>query len=149
MIDHPEFGSVCSGGRYDNLVSKYSKQKFPGVGISIGATRLFNALHQTGHYEKSTNNSYIDAIILPQSHETLSYCREIAQKLREEGGNIDLYLDPHPLKKQMKYADKKKIAFAIIVGEDEMSNGTVTRKDLKTGEQQIVKVNDLTSIIKK
>jgi histidyl-tRNA synthetase len=130
---HPQIGSICSGGRYDNLASHYTKSRLPGVGISIGATRLFWQLSAAGLLGRARSTvkvlvTLMDAALLPA-------CAELANALRIAGINTELSLEPRKLAKQLQYADRAGIAFALILGDDELARGTVQVKDLVKGEQ--------------
>lgn len=143
LDDYQQIGSVCSGGRYENLVSQFSRQSFPGVGISIGATRLFCQLKEAGFYNEASHKSFVDYMILPQDESVLPYARQIAQAIRESGKKVDLYLEAHPLKKQMKYADKRAVPMIIIVGPEEMKEDKVFCKNMLTGAQERVSLKSL------
>jgi histidyl-tRNA synthetase len=129
LIDaHPEFGSVCSGGRYENLASYYTKSKLPGVGLSIGATRLFDQLNANNLLPPTPNKVQI---IVTQMDASLSgVYLALGAELREAGFNVENYLEPAKLDKQLKYADKVGIPFAILLGGDEQSKGVVLVKEL-------------------
>lgn len=143
LDDYQQIGSVCSGGRYENLVSQFSRQSFPGVGISIGATRLFYQLKEAGFYNDAARKSFIDYMILPQDESVLPYAREVAQLIRNSGKKVDLYLEAHPLKKQMKYADKRAVPMIIILGSEEMAQKKVLCKNMLTGAQDLISLKNL------
>jgi histidyl-tRNA synthetase len=133
LTQHPEIGSVCSGGRYENLASHYTKSKLPGVGISIGVTRLFWQLREAGVLGPAESSvqvivTQMDATLMPQY-------LEIASSLRQAGINTELQLEPDKLGKQLKYAAKSGIHFALILGTDELAQNKVTIKDLRKQEQ--------------
>ena len=133
LTDHPSVGSVCSGGRYDNLASQYTKSRLPGVGISIGLTRLFYVLSEAGIVTDGPSTTQVlvtqlDPALLP---EYLS----LAAELRAAGLNTEIHLEPAKLARQFKYADRAGIRFAVVMGSDEKAEGMVTVKDLATGEQ--------------
>lgn len=131
--DHPEFGSVCSGGRYDDLASHYTKSKLPGVGISIGLTRLFDQLNANKLLPAVAHNVQI---LVTQMDPTLSAVYlELATELRKAGFNVENYLEPAKLEKQLKYADKSGIPFAVLVGTDELAKSTVIIKNLAAKTQ--------------
>ena len=140
--EHPELGSVCSGGRYDNLAEFYTNKKLPGVGISIGLTRLFYVLNEYKLIKENEQKSISKAIIIPMV-ENLSYPIKVATKLREKGINAEIYLEQKAMKKKMNYANKQNIPYAIIIGEDEVANKTVTVKNMMTGEQETKKVEEI------
>ena len=116
ITDHPEFGSVCSGGRYDNLAEFYTDKKLPGVGISIGATRLFSVLKETGFFDFE-KASPIDALIIPMT-ENVNYCIKAMTTLRNAGVKAQVYFENKKMKKKMAYADKINVPFAAIIGDD-------------------------------
>ena len=140
--EYPELGSVCSGGRYDNLAEFYTNKKLPGVGISIGLTRLFYVLNEYKLMKENGQKSISKAIIIPMV-EDLSYPIKVATKLREKGINTEMYLEQKAMKKKMNYANKQNIPYAMIIGEDEVANETVTIKNMVTGEQEIKKLDEI------
>ena len=135
LTDHPEIGSVCSGGRYDNLAEYYTDKKLPGVGISIGLTRLFYVLGEQGLLNDDMVTSPADVLVIPMV-EDLTYPIAAATALREAGVRTQLYTEPKKVKQKFTYADKLGIPYAVIIGEDEAAAGTVSVQDLQTGEQQ-------------
>ncbi len=146
LNDYKKIGSVCSGGRFDNLAEYYTDKKLPGVGISIGLTRLFYQLKQVDAI-KSERESVADVLIIPMETE-IEECLEIASKLRAANINTDLYLDKAKMKKKMRYADKWRIPYVIIIGEEERMSGLLTLKNMKTGEQKKLSVKDIVGEIK-
>ncbi len=130
---NPEIGSICSGGRYDNLASHYTKSKLPGVGISIGLTRLFWQLREAGLIE--TAESSVDVLVSLMDDAGLDAALALSQKLRAAGLNVETQLEPRKLKKQLEYANRAGIRFVAIRGEDEAARGMVAVKDLRRGEQ--------------
>ena len=146
LNDYRELGSVCSGGRYENLAENYTKQKLPGVGISIGLTRLFYKLNEL-NLIKAEKYSMADVLIIPMV-EDLSKPIEIASKLRENGINTEIYLNNKKVKAKLKYADKLKIPFVIVIGEDEINSNIVKIKIMETGEEIQAKL-DIDDIINK
>lgn len=146
LNDYRKIGSVCSGGRYDNLAEFYTDKKLPGVGISIGLTRLFYQLSQVGAI-KADRESVSDVLIIPMDNE-FDDCLKIASSLRAENINTDIYFEDVKLKKKMKYADKWCIPYVIIVGEEERQTKVYTIKNMKTGEQQKLDVKGLAQVIK-
>ncbi|OUN86150.1 histidine--tRNA ligase [Flavonifractor sp. An52] len=137
MLDHPEVGSICSGGRYDNLAEYYTDKQLPGVGISIGLTRLFSVLEAQGYLNEEMNTAPADVLILPMT-EDLSPAISFATTLREAGVRAQLHCEKKKFKQKLSYADKLSIPYAAFLGEDEIAQGKVTVKDLTTGEQQTV-----------
>ena len=130
---HPGIGSICSGGRYDNLASHYSKSKLPGVGISIGLTRLFYQLQEAGIV--ATADSSVDVLVALMDDAMLADALALSQQLRAAGFNVETQLEPRKLARQLQYADRAGIRFAVIRGEDEAARGVVAVKDLRRGEQ--------------
>ncbi len=130
MLDHPEIGSICSGGRYDNLAEYYTDKQLPGVGISIGLTRLFYVLNEQGYLNDQMNTAPADVIVLPMTAD-LSPAISFASQLRQAGIRTQLYTEQKKFKAKLAYADKLSIPFAVFLGEDEIQAGTATVKDLK------------------
>ena len=131
---HPEIGSVCSGGRYDDLAEFYTDRKLPGAGISIGVTRLFYVLSEQGLLNPELEAAPADAIVLPMT-EDLGFAAETATLLRESGIRTQLYTEEKKFKQKLSYASKLGIPFAVIIGEDEAKSGLVSLKDMRRGEQ--------------
>ena len=134
MLDHPEIGSICSGGRYDNLAEYYTDKQLPGVGISIGLTRLFFVLEDQGYLNDSLNTAPADVLLLPMT-EDLSPAIALATQLREAGIRAQIHGEQKKFKQKISYADKLHIPYVIFLGEDEISSGVAAVKDLATGEQ--------------
>jgi len=133
LDDYPQIGSVCSGGRYENLAGHYSKSHLPGVGISIGATRLFWQLRDAGII--STAESSVEALVGLMDEAYLPQALELAQLLRGAGINTEVQLESKKLAKQFQYADRAGVRFMVLCGENEISRGVVTVKDLRRQEQ--------------
>ena len=133
LNDYKELGSVCSGGRYENLAEYYTDKKLPGVGISIGLTRLFYKLNEL-QLIKTDKYSMSDILIIPMT-EDMTKSIELASDLRKEGINTEVYLNDKKLKAKFKYADKLKIPYVVVMGEDEISSNTVKIKNMETGEE--------------
>ena len=134
MTEHPEIGSVCSGGRYDNLAEYYTDKQLPGVGISIGLTRLFYVLGEQGLLSDAPVTAPCDALVLPMT-EDLSAAVAAATALREGGVRTQLYFEKKKFKAKMSYADRLGVPFAVFVGEDEIREGLLSVKDMQSGEQ--------------
>ncbi|TXI47734.1 MAG: histidine--tRNA ligase [Lysobacter sp.] len=130
---HPEIGSICSGGRYENLASHYTKSKLPGVGISIGLTRLFWQLREAGLV--GTADSSVDVLVSLMDDSGLESALALSQRLRAAGLNVETQLEPRKLKKQLEYANRAGIRFIVIRGDEEAARGVVAVKDLRRGEQ--------------
>lgn len=134
MLDHPEIGSICSGGRYDNLAEYYTDKKLPGVGISIGLTRLFFVLQDKNLLNENPPAAPADVLILPMADD-MGAAIALATRFRAEGIRTQLHCEKKKFKAKISYADKLSIPYVVFLGEDEIANGTVTLKDLSTGEQ--------------
>ena len=134
LLDHPEIGSVCSGGRYDNLAEYYTDKKLPGVGISIGLTRLFYVLGEQGMLNPDLPTAPADVLILPMT-EDLSAAIAFATRLRDNGIRAQLHCEQKKFKQKISYADKLNIPYVVFLGEDEINAGVVACKDMATGEQ--------------
>ncbi|MBS0212272.1 MAG: histidine--tRNA ligase [Proteobacteria bacterium] len=146
LNDHPQIGSICSGGRYEDLAGNYTKSKLPGVGISIGVTRLFWQLQEAGLIDKAESSVQVLVGLLDASrlHDNL----QIARELRVGGINTEVQLEARKLKAQMQYADRAGIRFVAMVGEDEAARGVVAIKDMRRGEQFEVARTDLASALR-
>ena len=134
LLDHPEIGSVCSGGRYDNLAEYYTDKQLPGVGISNGLTRLIFVLEDQGYLNPNLNTAPADALIIPMTDD-LGPAIALATKLRDANIRTQIHAEQKKFKQKISYADKLAIPYAIFLGEDEINNGVCAVKDLKTGEQ--------------
>ena len=139
LNDYKEIGSVCSGGRYENLAGYYTDQKLPGVGISIGLTRLFYKLNEL-QLIKSDKYSMSDILIIPML-EDMTVDIQLASNLRKEGINTEVYLNDKKLKAKLKYADKLKIPYVVVIGEDEINTNTVKIKNMNTGDETSVELD--------
>ncbi len=146
LSDKPEAGAVGSGGRYDNLVGYYRSEALPGVGASIGLSRLFTALQD----ELSDGpSSPAQALIVVFNEALLPYCFEVAKTLRRSGLNIEVYPSMDKAGKQLGYADKADIPFALLCGEDEEKKQAVTIKNMEKGDQKTVKLKEAAGYLKK
>ena len=134
MTEHPEIGSVCSGGRYDNLAEYYTDKQLPGVGISIGLTRLFYVLNEQGLLSDEIVTAPCDALVIPMT-EDAGFAISAATALRAGGVRTQLYGEKKKFKAKMSYADKLKVPFVVLVGEDEINEGVLSVKNMQTGEQ--------------
>ena len=134
LTDHPEIGSVCSGGRYDNHAEYYTDKKLPGVGISIGLTRLFFVLEEQGMLSDEVITSPADALIIPMT-EDISRAISTATLFRESGIRTMLYSENKKFKAKMSYADKIGVPFVVFIGDDEIKDGVIKVKDMQSGEQ--------------
>ena len=147
MLDHPEIGSICSGGRYDNLAEYYIDKQLPGVGISIGLTRLFYVLGEQGMLNDQLNTAPADVLILPMTADLAPAIR-LATELRSHGIRTQLYCEQKKFKAKMSYADKLGIPYAVFLGEDEIAAGTCSVKDLSTGQQVTVTAGEASAMIR-
>ncbi len=134
MLDHPEIGSICSGGRFDNLAEYYTDRQLPGVGISIGLTRLFFVLEDQGYLNDQLNTAPADVLILPMT-EDMAPSISLATNLRTAGVRTQIYGEQKKFKQKMSYADKLAVPYVIFLGEDEIKDGAAAVKNMRTGEQ--------------
>jgi len=134
MLDHPEIGSICSGGRYDNLAEYYIDKQLPGVGISIGLTRLFYVLGEQGLLNPELPTAPADVLLLPMTDD-LSAVIALATQLRDSGLRTQIYTEQKKFKQKMTYANNLGIPYVVFLGEDEINAGVVACKDMATGEQ--------------
>ena len=148
MTAHPEIGSVCSGGRYDDLAGYYTDKKLPGVGISIGLTRLFYVLSEQGMLSDETVSAPADALVIPMTEE-LGYAIAAATALRDAGIRTQLYCEQKKFKAKMSYADKLGIPYVILIGEDEIAENIVAVKNMQSGNQEKLSFSDAAALIKK
>ena len=146
LNQYRELGSICSGGRYENLAEHYTDKKLPGVGISIGLSRLFYKLNELDLIN-ADKKSVAEVLIVPML-EDFSIPIKIANDLREQGINTEIFLNDKKLKAKMKYADKLEIPFVIVVGEDEANSGIVKIKDMVTGNEKECQISDVANSIK-
>ena len=146
LNQYRELGSVCSGGRYENLAEHYTDKKLPGVGISIGLTRLFYKLNEL-NLINADKKSVAEVLIVPML-EDLSVPIKIANNLRSNEINTEIYLNDKKLKAKMKYADKLEIPFVIVVGEDEVNSGVVKIKNMKTGNEKECQIENVPHLIR-
>lgn len=146
LNEYREIGSVCSGGRYDNLAEFYTDKKLPGVGVSIGLTRLFYKLNELNAI-KETQKSIAKVLIAPMT-ENIERALEVSKILRDNGINTEVYLEDKKIKSKFKYADHLQIPYVIIIGEDEIENKTVSLKNMENGEQQTISLDEAIKILK-
>ena len=137
LLDHPEIGSVCSGGRYDDLAGYYTEKQLPGVGISIGLTRLFYVLDEQGLLNPELPSAPADALVLPMTADPAAAIA-LAEQLREAGVRVQLYGEQKKFKQKMSYADKLGVPYAVLLGEDEIAQGKCSVKDMRTGQQLVL-----------
>ena len=137
LLDHPEIGSVCSGGRYDDLAGYYTEKALPGVGISIGLTRLFYVLDEQGLLNPQLPSAPADALLLPMTADPAPAI-SLAEQLRSKGIRVQLYGEQKKFKQKMSYCDKVGVPYAVLLGEDEIAAGKCSVKDMVTGQQVTV-----------
>ena len=147
LLDHPEIGSVCSGGRYDNLAGYYTERQLPGVGISIGLTRLFYVLDEQGLLNPELPTAPCDCLVLPMGE--IGPAISLAEQLRSAGLRVQLYGEQKKFKQKMAYADKLGVRFAALLGEDEIAQGKCSVKDMVTGQQITVTAREAAEYIQK
>lgn len=140
-------GSVCSGGRYEDLASNFSKQKFPGIGLSIGLTRLYYQFSQAGILDELLGEGERQVLVLPFSEADMDYAIEIVNELRKNNITSQLYSEDGKMKKKFAYADKLNVAYSLIVGENERLDRSVAVKNMSTGLQENVKIDRLIDYI--
>ena len=136
LLDHPEIGSVCSGGRYDNLAEYYTDRKLPGVGISIGVTRLFYVLQEQGMLSEDILTAPAEAVVIPMDGDCMAFAVETATALRAAGVKTQIYFENRKFKQKIGFADKSGIPFALIIGGDEAAAGVISLKDMAAGTQE-------------
>ena len=136
LLDHPEIGSICSGGRYDNLAEYYTDKALPGVGISIGVTRLFYVLQEQKMLSDEVITAPAEAVVIPMDAAQMAFAVETATALRSAGVRTQVYFEEKKFKQKMSYADKAGIPFALIIGENEAAAGVAAVKDLTAGTQE-------------
>ena len=147
LNDYRQIGSVCSGGRYENLAEYYTEKRLPGVGISIGLTRLYYVLKELNAI-KEDKKSIADVLVISMV-EDMTKATEIAKVLRENNISTNVYLENKKVKAKFKFADRLAIPYTIVIGEDEISNDVVTVKNMTTGEQKTIKLEDAIKELKK
>lgn len=146
LTDHPQIGSICSGGRYENLASHYTKSKLPGVGISIGLTRLFWQLREAGLIAGIAESS-VHAMVALMDESRLDDALDIARRLRIGGINTEVQMEPKKVGKQFQYAARAGIRFVVLAGDDELARGVVAVKDLVREQQFDVARDELASTL--
>ncbi|MBQ4557777.1 MAG: histidine--tRNA ligase [Clostridia bacterium] len=145
LVGYESLGSICSGGRYENLAGFYTDKKLPGVGMSIGLTRLFYQLREN-NLLKDMNQSIAQALII-NMEENYDYAIKVAKELRELGVRVEMYLENGKMKNKISYADKNNIPYAIVIGEDEIKANKVMLKDMKAFNQSLLSVEEAAKVI--
>ena len=146
LNDYKSLGSICSGGRYDNLAEYYTDKKLPGVGVSIGLTRLFYKLNELQAI-KEEKTSIASVLVVPMT-EDITKALETATILRNNGISTEVYLENKKIKAKFKYADKLQIPYVIVIGEDEINSGKLTLKNMETGDQEQKTVEEIIEMMK-
>ena len=142
LDEYPRLGSVCSGGRYENLTGYYTDEKLPGIGISIGLTRLFSQLKEIEIIENN-KKSLTQVLVIPFDRKDMNYTLSLASKIRNAGINTDVYYQNKGMKQKMKYADRLDIPYVILIGENEVLESKAMLKNMLTGEQQLLTVEEI------
>ena len=148
LLDHPEIGSVCSGGRYDNLAEYYTDKQLPGVGISIGLTRLFYVLGEQGMLNPGLPTAPADVLFLPMTAE-LAPAVTLATRLRAAGVRTQLYTEQKKFKAKMSYADKLGVPYVVFLGDDEIAGNVVACKDMASGQQTTLPFDETLGLIRR
>ena len=148
LLDHPEIGSVCSGGRYDNLAEYYTDRQLPGVGISIGLTRLFYVLGEQGLLNPELPTAPADVLVIPMT-EDLAPAISLSTALRAAGIRTQLYTEQKKFKAKINYADKLGVPYVIFLGDDEIAAGAVACKDMTSGDQTRLPLDETLRLIRK
>jgi histidyl-tRNA synthetase len=147
LNDYPEVGSVCSGGRYDDLAEYYTKTKLPGVGISIGLTRLFSKLREVPGLIQTTRQSPADVVVMPIAEDQVAYSISVAATLRKAGIPTMLYTETDALNKKLRFADRMGFTHVIIIGETEVAQNVVSLKNMVTGDSSAETVDRVLQIV--
>lgn len=149
LNDYPELGSVCSGGRYDDLASHYTKTQLPGVGISIGLTRLFSKLREIPGVINASVQSPASIVVVPISEDQNDYGLSIAATLRGAGIPVQFYSETEAMKKKLRYADKMDFTYVLVAGQNEQNDQTISVKNMADGTTEVVALSDLVSLLSK
>lgn len=147
LDNYKKLGSVCSGGRYENLAENYTDRKLPGVGISIGLSRFFYQMKKE-NILKNEKKSTSKILVTPMGQNEIEKALEVASALRDEGINTEVFLEDKKPKAKFKYADKLNIPYVVVIGEDEIKTNTVTLKNMETGEQDRITLKEIIDKIK-
>ena len=146
LTGYESMGSICSGGSYDDLASHYSKKKLPGVGISIGLTRLYTQLEEAGLFRFPVEN-HLQVLVLPFPA-TMEAGIKLVQTLRNEGIIAQIYLESGKMGKKFTYADKLQAPYVVVVGESELQEGKYMLRDMATGDQTAMTLEELAARLK-
>ena len=149
LNDHKELGSICSGGRYDDLASNFTNLKLPGIGLSIGLTRLFYILKENNLINFiDEDEHYLKAVVIPMSKNEYSYGIKLTNLLRDKGYPCDIYFEGGKMKKKLSFSDKVNCQYVIIIGENEVKEEKVSLKNMASGEQELVDLDNIFNHIK-
>lgn len=148
LDNYPEIGSVCSGGRYENLAEYYTTQKLPGVGVSIGLSRLFYQLKEAGLLESDTPSTLTKVLVVPMDATCNEYSIKVANTLRESGIISEVYFEEVKVGKKLNYANKLDIPYVVLIGEDEIQRQMVSLKNMKTGYQETLAIDEVIKSVK-
>lgn len=143
-----QMGSITGGGRYDNLTGVFGLKDMSGVGLSFGADRIYDVMLQLGLFDKITNLDQTQLFFVNFGEKEATYCLQLLQKLHKAGINAELYPDSAKMKKQMTYANAKNIPFVALIGESEMESGLISLKNMITGEQQKLSLEEVIEVVK-
>lgn len=149
LDDYPEIGSVCSGGRYENLAEYYTTQKLPGVGVSIGLTRLFYQLKEAGLLKEDSPITFTKVLVIPMEEKFNLNAIKVANTLRANGIVSEIHFEDVKISKKLSYANNLKIPYVIFIGEEETENNKVSLKDMKSGVQKLLELEEAVKIIQK
>ena len=141
LKDYPSLGSICSGGRYENLAEYYTDKKLPAVGISIGFTRLFYQLREANIIK--INTSLVADVMIITMVENVFYINKVAKKLRDNDISTNICYIEKDFKKKLRYADKSNTKYIIIIGEDEINNNFLTLKNMIDGTQEKLSIDEV------
>lgn len=142
LLGNENYGSICSGGRYDNLAENYTENILPGVGISIGITRLFFVLKEIGFIDEYKIENKKDYLIIPIG-DTMEYSLKVMNYLQKKKYNVSIYFEEDSLKKKMKYANKLGVENVILIGDEEERDNSMKIKNMKSGEDRVVKISNM------
>jgi histidyl-tRNA synthetase len=141
-----EMGSICGGGRYDDLTGIFGLEGVSGVGISFGADRIYDVLNKLDRFPEHLQAT-TQVMLVNFGEKEQPYCLKVLEKLRKENISAELYPDPDKMKKQMKYADQKGIPFVVLIGEDEMKSGKLSVKNMRSGQQEKIGLEEMVRMI--
>ncbi len=148
VVEEPKIGSITGGGRYDRLIEMFSERGYPATGTTIGIERIIDVMDELGMFPSSLGRTLVEVLVLQFHPGLLAETLRLARNLREQGLRVELYFEAEPLKKQLRYASRKGIPFAAILGPDEVAQGQVTIKNLDSGEQRTVPQAEAAQVIR-